>query len=68
MLSFTTMFAGALTFGSWAYNGLGVNVSKRASASDISSYISNGEWELLGKYCLTRHVGLAISIGRICSI
>ena len=41
--------AGKLTFGSWAYHGLAIDIREKANAGDMTSYISNGEWDLLGK-------------------
>lgn len=36
-----------LKFGSWAYDGLQVDVLKRDQAIDLSNYVHNGEWELI---------------------
>ena len=38
-----------IKMGSWVYNGFKVNLKlQSAEAADISSYISNPEWDLLG--------------------
>ena len=38
-----------IKMGSWVYNGFKVNLKLQSSeAADISSYISNPEWDLLG--------------------
>lgn len=44
-----------LQFGSWAYNGLQVDLTNRSSAGDTSAYIDSGEWELVGMP-VVRHV------------
>ncbi|CAF0847530.1 unnamed protein product [Adineta ricciae] len=36
-----------LKFGSWTYNGYQVSVEQRAGAIELSSYVPNGEWDLL---------------------
>ncbi|ELU07179.1 hypothetical protein CAPTEDRAFT_228745 [Capitella teleta] len=36
-----------LKFGSWAYDGLQVDVLKREQPLDLSNYVHNGEWELI---------------------
>ncbi|XP_071952767.1 neuronal acetylcholine receptor subunit alpha-10-like [Antedon mediterranea] len=37
-----------LKFGSWAYHGLQLDIINRTDSGDISSYIDNGEWDLIG--------------------
>lgn len=37
-----------MKFGSWTYNGFKVDFQLQNEAGDISSYVSNGEWALLG--------------------
>ncbi|XP_072037860.1 neuronal acetylcholine receptor subunit alpha-10-like [Amphiura filiformis] len=37
-----------LKFGSWAYNGLQVDLTNRSGAGDTSAYINSGEWDLIG--------------------
>ncbi|XP_050398097.2 neuronal acetylcholine receptor subunit alpha-10 [Patella vulgata] len=37
-----------LKLGSWAYNGWQVDVWNRSSTMDLSNFVDNGEWELLG--------------------
>lgn len=37
-----------LKLGSWAYNGYQVNVFKRSNTIDLSNYVDNGEWKLIG--------------------
>nr|KAG5694689.1 hypothetical protein BaRGS_010015 [Batillaria attramentaria] len=37
-----------LKLGSWAYNGFQVNVWNRSTTMDLSNFVDNGEWELLG--------------------
>ncbi|XP_038073410.1 neuronal acetylcholine receptor subunit alpha-10-like [Patiria miniata] len=37
-----------LKFGSWAYNGFQIDLVNRSLSGDISAYIDNGEWELIG--------------------
>lgn len=37
-----------LTFGSWAFNGWELNVTTSATEGDMSSYVSNVEWEVTG--------------------
>ncbi|KAL8566509.1 hypothetical protein ACOMHN_012327 [Nucella lapillus] len=36
-----------LTFGSWAYHGLELNLTSSEHAVDLSSYVTHGEWEVL---------------------
>ncbi|XP_070206651.1 neuronal acetylcholine receptor subunit alpha-10-like [Littorina saxatilis] len=37
-----------LKLGSWAYDGLQVDVTNRTVDIDLSNYVDNGEWELMG--------------------
>ena len=37
----------SLKLGSWAYDGLQVDVLKRDKPIDVSNYVSNGEWDLI---------------------
>nr|KAG5705934.1 hypothetical protein BaRGS_010824 [Batillaria attramentaria] len=39
-------FVGPYEFGSWAYNGLQLDVTNRSQAGDISSFIANSEFHL----------------------
>ncbi|XP_033750129.1 neuronal acetylcholine receptor subunit alpha-9-like [Pecten maximus] len=34
--------------GSWAYDGFQVDVFNRSNSIDLSNFVSNGEWELIG--------------------
>ena len=45
----------AMKFGSWTYDGSAINLQLQAESGDTSSFITNGEWELVGKIstCLT---------------
>lgn len=44
-----------MKFGSWTYDGLQLDLQLQDEAGgDISSFITNGEWDLLGKG-VTRH-------------
>ena len=45
-----------MKFGSWTYNGFKVNFMLQQDSGDISGFIPNGEWALLGelKYMETR--------------
>ncbi|CAF3279536.1 unnamed protein product [Rotaria socialis] len=36
-----------LKFGSWTYNGYQVSIAERNDAIELSSYVPNGEWDLL---------------------
>lgn len=36
----------ALTFGSWAYHGLELNLTKLAEEGDVTSFVTNVEWHL----------------------
>ncbi|KAF7260631.1 hypothetical protein EG68_03038 [Paragonimus skrjabini miyazakii] len=36
-----------MKFGSWAYDGWQVNISKRHEEVDMSNYVQNGEWDIL---------------------
>ena len=47
-----------MKFGSWTYNGFKVNFMLQQDYGDISTFIANGEWALLG----TRTIPLAITI------
>ena len=39
-----------MKFGSWTYNGFKVNfMLQQEDGGDISEFIPNGEWKLLGK-------------------
>ncbi|XP_052809286.1 neuronal acetylcholine receptor subunit alpha-10-like [Mya arenaria] len=38
----------SLKLGSWAYNGFQVNVNNRSNTIDLSNYVDNGEWKLIG--------------------
>ena len=42
-----------LKLGSWAYDGLQLDVTNRSVGVDLSNYINNGEWQLL-EVTLTR--------------
>ncbi|XP_071098230.1 neuronal acetylcholine receptor subunit alpha-10-like [Haliotis cracherodii] len=37
-----------LKLGSWAYNGFQVDVWNRSHTMDLSNFVDNGEWELIG--------------------
>ena len=37
-----------MKFGSWTYNGFKVNFMLQQDSGDISGFIANGEWALLG--------------------
>ncbi|XP_041465460.1 neuronal acetylcholine receptor subunit alpha-10-like [Lytechinus variegatus] len=37
-----------LKFGSWAYHGFQIDLKNRSDSGDISAYIDNGEWTLVG--------------------
>ncbi|XP_076444355.1 neuronal acetylcholine receptor subunit alpha-10-like [Babylonia areolata] len=37
-----------LKLGSWAYDGLQVDVTNRTETIDLTNYVDNGEWELIG--------------------
>lgn len=37
-----------LKLGSWAYDGFQVNVDNRTTPIDLSNFVGNGEWELIG--------------------
>merc|ERR1719412_2915778 len=37
-----------MKFGSWTYNGFKGDFQLQSEEGDISSYVSNGEWALLG--------------------
>ena len=37
-----------MKFGSWTYDSSGIDLQLNGNGSDLSSYMSNGEWELLG--------------------
>lgn len=37
-----------MKFGSWTYNGFKVNFILKDESGDISGFIPNGEWALLG--------------------
>lgn len=43
------VFVGTLTLGSWSHNGFLVNVTQTEDNADTSSYIPNGEWNLIGE-------------------
>ncbi|KAK2146877.1 hypothetical protein LSH36_581g04044 [Paralvinella palmiformis] len=45
----------SLKVGSWAYDGLQVDVQKRDKPIDLENYITNGEWELINAK-VVRHV------------
>ena len=38
-----------MKFGSWTYNGFKVNFMLQQDSGDISGFIANGEWALLGQ-------------------
>lgn len=38
------MCARVLLAGSWAYDGLQVDITNRSSKVDLSNYVGNGEW------------------------
>ena len=48
----------AMKFGSWTYDGSAINLQLQADSGDTSSFITNGEWELVGKIstCLTLRI------------
>ena len=37
----------SMKLGSWAYDGLQVDIVKRDKPIDLENYVSNGEWELI---------------------
>jgi len=37
-----------MKFGSWTYDVAGIDLQLNGDGSDLSSYMTNGEWELLG--------------------
>jgi len=37
-----------LKFGSWTYNGFQLDLRLSKDTFDLTNYVSNGEWELLG--------------------
>lgn len=37
-----------MKFGSWTYDISGIDLQLNGNGSDLSSYMTNGEWELLG--------------------
>ncbi|KAI8792696.1 neuronal acetylcholine receptor subunit alpha-10 precursor, partial [Biomphalaria glabrata] len=43
-----------LNLGSWAYDGFQVDVTNRSENVDLSNYVDNGEWELLGTKIIRR--------------
>ncbi|CAL1535405.1 unnamed protein product [Lymnaea stagnalis] len=43
-----------LKLGSWAYDGHQVDVTNRSDNVDLSNYVDNGEWELLGTKVIRR--------------
>ncbi|CAG5130935.1 unnamed protein product, partial [Candidula unifasciata] len=43
-----------LVLGSWAYDGFQVDVTNRSDNVDLSNYVDNGEWELLGTKIIRR--------------
>lgn len=40
-----------MKFGSWTYDGSSINLQLQSDSGDISSFIENGEWQLVGKIC-----------------
>lgn len=38
-----------MKFGSWTYDGFSIDLQLQNDGGDISSFIPNGEWELVGK-------------------
>ncbi|XP_033749536.1 neuronal acetylcholine receptor subunit alpha-9-like [Pecten maximus] len=36
----------ALTFGSWAYHGLQLNITNKSISGDLTSFVSNVEWDV----------------------
>lgn len=38
-----------MKFGSWSYHGWDLNVSGSLTQGDISMYVSNGEWSIVGE-------------------
>ena len=40
----------ALTFGSWAYNGFDVNVTRTSDKIELDSFIKNSEWRMIDAY------------------
>ena len=39
-----------MKFGSWTYDGSGLNLILDGEGGDASNFIANGEWELIGMY------------------
>ena len=50
-----------MKFGSWTYNGFKVNFMLQQDTGDISGFIPNGEWALLGESLLRVLVDLQLS-------
>ena len=38
-----------MKFGSWTYDGSAIDLQLQGEGGDTSSFIANGEWELVGK-------------------
>ena len=36
-----------LTFGSWAYSGLHIDLRNHSEAADMTSYVKNVEWQVI---------------------
>ncbi|XP_021345853.1 neuronal acetylcholine receptor subunit alpha-9-like [Mizuhopecten yessoensis] len=45
----------SLTFGSWAYHGLQLNITNRSVSGDLTSFVSNVEWDVKA-INIVRHV------------
>ena len=37
-----------LKFGSWTYDGSKIDITNRSATGDVSYFVSNGEWDLIG--------------------
>lgn len=40
----------SMKFGSWTYDSSGINLQLQADNGDISNFIANGEWLMIGNF------------------
>ena len=57
-----------MKFGSWTYDSSGIDLQLMAESGDLSSFIPNGEWELIGETdYMYMYLGIMLSsVGLLC--
>jgi len=51
-----------LKFGSWTYNGFQLDLRLSKDTFDLTNYVSNGQWELLGTVTYLHRIEYSLSL------